>query len=378
VEGHTGALEYPGHHRLGVPQHRFLGKEISDLSHRVKALLRSPHAGISAPRKQKSVSAGKKNAAQRTDWGGNQAHLHKLGPPTLPRLPDERIGAKQPPNLFLPDAGDRPYDVFSNLHGLSDAVGPLPKHKNIKIREPETSSNPKTAKNKDIIRSFGSKSTVLLAVAMEENNTISSDYPFGDVYPKLVAPGFDPRQAVHEQFSGKLGLIEAKPETYTYQPDELPGGQKHGDAANFGLYKMNWLMISQTETGKKLIKQERARQAREIHKAKQDFAPTDWNVEAAVGGKINADTALATRIMLEAMDKWHAEIPPDPTRPKPGNFWAGHRAGWTGLNSPASADWDDILFYYDAVMAIKGQLDSDKEGKLTGGRSRIGVDVINR
>jgi hypothetical protein len=352
------------------------------VSHRVKASLRSPHADIPAPHKQKRIRAATKNLAPRTDWGGNQAQLHKLVPPTLPLLPDQRIGAKQPPNLFLPKTDDRPPVVFSNTPRLSDALGPLPKHKNIKVGEPETSNNPKTAENKDIIRSFGSQSNVLLAVAMEENKTISSDYPFGDVYPKLVGPDFDSKissgLAVHEQFSGKLGLIEGKLETHTDHPGELPGGPKYGDAANFGLYKMNWLMIRQTETGKRLIREERAKQSREIHKRKQDFPPTDWNVETAVGMRIKARTAEATTIMLEAMKKWHAEIAPDPRRPTKGNFWAGHRAGWTGLNDPGSADWDDILFYYDAVMAIKGQLDSDKEGRLTTGSSRIGVDVINR
>jgi hypothetical protein len=344
------------------------------VSNRRKTSLRSPHADIPAPRKPKRVHPATNRLAPGTGWSGNQAHLHKLGCSTLPRLPDERIGARETPNLFLPNAGDRPHDVFLNVDGVSL----LPKHKNITIVETKDTGSRKTKTNKNIIRSFAAKSTLLMAVAMQENNTISSDYPFGDVYPKLPEPDSSSGQAVRQQFSRKIGLIEAKPETRTFQGDELPGWQKHGDAANFGLYKMNWLMIKQTEIGKSEIEKERAKQAKKIHKAKGDFAPTDWSVEAAVGDKINKSTDLATRIMLEAMDKWHAEIPPDPIHPAAGNFWAGHRAGWTGLNSPGSADWDDIRFYYDAVMAIKEQLGSDRKGKLTRGRTRIGVEVINR
>ena len=166
--------------------------------------------------------------------------------------------------------------------------------------------------------------------------------------------------------------------TQPYQADELPGGQKTGDAANFGLYKMNWLMIKQTPTGKSLIANEYASQSLETGLIGNEFEPTEWNIEAAVGRRINADTAIASRIMLEAMKKWHAEIAPDPRRPKKGNFWAGHRAGWTGLNDPASADWDDIFSYYRAIIAIKARLDSDKDGTLTTGSSRIGVPIINR
>jgi hypothetical protein len=167
---------------------------------------------------------------------------------------------------------------------------------------------------------------------MEENNTVSSDYPFGDTFPRLAEPEWNPRQALRDIASSSLSLSEPKSETRTFQPDELPGWQKTGDAANF---------------------------------------------EAAVGHKINVSTSLASEIMIQAMEKWHAEIAPDPRHPTKGNFWAGHRAGWTGLNDPRSADWEDILFYYDAVMAIKAKLDSDTEGKLTTGSTRIGVNVIN-
>jgi hypothetical protein len=342
---------------------------------RVKAPPQRNHAQAPAPPKRAHSSTA--SPAQQTNWSGNQTRLHKLASPVPEPQQNLRVGTRHPPNLFLPKTESEPQNPFSHYRGLADAVGPLTRHKNIEVLPVEDHHDRDTAKNKDIIRTFGSNANTLLAVAMEETNTLTSNYHFGDIYPRLSGPEWNPGRAVREITSGTVSLSEPKAETRSFQPDELPGGLKTGDAANFGLYKMNWLMISQTDTGKSLIEQERASQTLKIREAKQDFAPTDWNVEAAVGHRINADTALASRIMLEAMKKWHAEIAPDPRHPAKGNFWAGHRAGWTGLNDPGSADWNDILFYYDAVMAIKAKLDNDTEGKLTTGSTRIGVNVSN-
>jgi hypothetical protein len=309
------------------------------LTKRAKASLQRHHADAPAPRKPKRASPSTNSLARPADWSGNQTRLHKLASP-VPDLPQEsRAATRHLPNLFLPKPEGEPQNPFSHYRGLADSVEPLSKRKNIEVLPAEDHGHPDTAKNKDIIRTFGSKANTLLAVAMEETNTVTSNYSFGDIYPN--------------------------------------GLPKKDDAANFGLYKMNWTMIRQTDTGKSLIEKEWAHQTQEIRGTKQDFSPTDWSVEVAVGHKINADTAIATTIMVEAMEMWHAEIAPDPRHPTKGNFWAGHRAGWTGLNNPGSADWNDILDYYDAVMAIKARLDSDKEGKLTTGSSRIGVKVIN-
>jgi hypothetical protein len=268
---------------------------------------------------------------------------------------------------------------YTQIPGLADSIGPLRGPKVTNVLPVEDTHHPDTAKNKATIRTFGNKANTLLAVAMEENYTVSSKYPFGDTYPelKLEVPGPNPYQAVRDLTSGPGTLSEPKSKFRTFQPDDLPGWPKTGDAANFGLYKMNWLMIRETEKGKSLINEERDIQTKKIHDHGLDFAPTAWNIEAAVGHKINASTALASEIMVEAMQKWHAEIAPDPRHPTKGNFWAGHRAGWTGLNDPGSANWDDIRSYYDAVMAIKEKLDNDKEGKLTTGSTRIGVNVVN-
>lgn len=359
------------------------------MTKRAKASLQRHQANVlaptPAPRKPKRTRASTDSLAPPTEWSGNQTRLHKLASPISEPQQNSRVGARHIPNLFLPKTEREPQNPFSHYRGLADAVGPLTgqliSRRNIQVGGVEDHHDRDTAKNKDVIRSFGSSANTLLAVAMEETNTVTSNYPFGDVYPGLATPkpDFNPGRAVREITSGKVSLSPPKSETptHTYQPDELPGSQKTGDAANFGLYKMNWLMIKQTDTGKSLIANERAHQILEIALEGGAFEPTEWNVEAAVGHRINTDTALASRIMLEAMKKWHAEIAPDPKHPKKGNFWAGHRAGWTGLNDPGSADWDDIFSYYRAVIAIKARLDNDKDGTLTTGSTRIGVPIVN-
>jgi hypothetical protein len=351
------------------------------LTKRAKASLQQRQAATTAPPKPRRAPSSTNSLARPADWSGNQSRLHKLASPALDHPQQSQVATGSIPNLFLPKPPGQPKQLtpFSELPGLAGSVGRLTDHKNIDVPPAEDHHHPDTAKNKDTIRTFGSKANTLLAVAMEENNTVSSHYPFGDTYPelKLEVPDPNPYQAVRDFTSGPSTLSEPKPEFRAFQPDELPGWPKTGDAANFGLYKMNWLMIRQTEKGKSLIKEELEIQTKAIHDRGQDFAPTDWNVEAAVGHKINASTSLASEIMVQAMQKWHAEIAPDPRHPAKGNFWAGHRAGWTGLNDPGSADWEDILFYYDAVMAIKAKLDNDTDGKLTTGSTRIGVNVIN-
>jgi hypothetical protein len=313
------------------------------LTKRAKASLQQRQAATAAPAKPKRVSSSANGIAHPTEWNGNQFRLRKI--------------------------------AISPLDLLHDKYEPV----DLTVRKDDPDHhNRDTKKNKKTIRRFGSKANTFLAMAMQENNSVSSEYPFGDVYPKMAGPNWATRQDVRDVMSGPHTPSQLRFETNPFQPDELPGGQKTGDAANFGLYKMNWLMIRQTEWGKMLIELETERQTQKIRENKQNFAPTAWNVEAAVGDKINKSTDIASVILQQAMEMWHAEIPPEPDHPTKGNFWAGHRAGWTGLNNPGAADWDDIVFYYNAVMAIKAKLDSDKTGKFTTGNSRLGVKVPNR
>lgn len=161
--------------------------------------------------------------------------------------------------------------------------------------------------------------TLALAIAMLEDGTLQCDYPFGDVYPN--------------------GIL------------------KTGDAANFGIYKMNWYMIQQCPSAKALFPNQPGSDS--------------WK---AAGTKINGDAGLATHILLEAMNKWSMNEP-DPNAPVTGNFWAGHRWGESGLNNQMPTDWQDVLNYYLAVKAITDKCDSDSSVWTT--NVRYGVNVPN-
>jgi len=178
------------------------------------------------------------------------------------------------------------------------------------------------AATKQAIRQAGGGS-LALAIAMLENKFLiawpHADYPFGD-----------------------------------RSPDGTP---KTGDAANFGVFKMNWFMIRQCPTGLALIEDQPA--------------PT-WS---SVGTLINADAGLATRLLLEAMEKWSIAAP-DPANPVAGNFWAGHRWGETGLMALPETDWPDIARYYRSVQVIKARCERDDEVWSTNVRYWVDVPPV--
>lgn len=184
--------------------------------------------------------------------------------------------------------------------------------------------------------------TLVLAIASQETDTLSaSEYPFGDSLPpvpfRLNEPTLDARglsrvpSLASQLRLQRMGFQEAKT----------------GDAANFGVYKMNWYMIKQTPTGMNLIKN-----------AHKEYRGNE-EVEIYVGRMINADPKIATRILQEAMSKWSTEVPnPElPPEKRKDNFWAGQRRGSTGLDG--EGNWYDILDYYDSVMKIKKRIDQD-------------------
>jgi hypothetical protein len=162
-----------------------------------------------------------------------------------------------------------------------------------------------TISTKSAIEAAGG-GTLALAIAMLENSTLLCDYVFGDK-----------------------------------APDGCP---KIEDAANFGIYKMNWFMLQECPSVVAIL-----------GSYNQNCRSNAW---AAVGTKINDDLTLTTKLLLEAMAKWSTDAPiaGDPIA---GNFWAGHRWGETGLNNPTAELWNDIIGYYSAVQAIKGRCDTD-------------------
>lgn len=118
-------------------------------------------------------------------------------------------------------------------------------------------------------------------------------------------------------------------------PPGMPWKPKTGDAANFGIFKMNWFMIKQCAPAQRLIGAGGRAQL-----------PSVWQ---NAGRSINNDATLATQILLDAMTRWSTAAP---VTPGPGNFWAGHRWGESGLINDPKTNWAQILDYYNAVQAI--------------------------
>lgn len=195
-----------------------------------------------------------------------------------------------------------------------------------------------------------------LAIAMQEDKTLSGNYPFGDIFPE------DPKRP------GRLEEVLQYPEL---DPTARPGFPKRGGAANFGIYKMNWYMIKQCESAKSRAKS-------------LDIDVNARNAWIPVGQEINNDPGLATQILIEAMSKWSTVKPayPELKDKEVGNFWAGHRFGSSGLNDEPPPGMSlaemrkSILNYYDAIWIIRAYIESDRD-KAWNTPLRYGEDVPN-
>ena len=201
------------------------------------------------------------------------------------------------------------------------------------------------------------KRTWLLAIAMQETETLSASYTRGDVAPAVFSYS-DPKMDVRA-ISNRFGYVPfrlrretnemlfPKMEYFEKQP-------KTDDAANFGIYKMNWFMIKKCPTAKMLVQQVR------IDPITRSVLNNEWEIEKVAGERINHSVVLATEILIEAMRQWSID-PPDPINRTENNFWAGHRLGETGLRNLPQGDWVDILRYYRSVEAIKIACDRDEK-----------------
>jgi hypothetical protein len=135
--------------------------------------------------------------------------------------------------------------------------------------------------------------TVLdLAVALLETREMVADYPFGDVDPC--------------------------------------GCPKIDDAANFGIFKQNWLMI-------------RSSWAPYAH-----LGPRDYRTGAA----LNDDLALDVQVLHASQQHFASQQHSGSNR----LWFAGHRNGATGLAKPFTGD---IRRYREAVEWIQEQLNAD-------------------
>jgi hypothetical protein len=159
------------------------------------------------------------------------------------------------------------------------------------------------------------------------------------------------KTSIKANLGGTIALAIAMQETADLLCNYPFGDGKDGDAANFGIYKMNWGMISRC-------------------------ASTPRGLPDDVGRQINDDPGLATKILLDAMRLWSTN-PPEPNHPIADNFWAGHRWGASGLqNLSPPADWDDIQDYYLAIHVIKAKCDGNDSVWDTTLRYGLDVDPI--
>ncbi|RSL72572.1 hypothetical protein CEP53_001015 [Fusarium sp. AF-6] len=147
------------------------------------------------------------------------------------------------------------------------------------------------------------------------------------------------KQAILNAGGNTLDIAIAMLEDENMQTDYTYGDGKTGDAANFGVFKVNWGMLRVCASRVGFVGQS------------QD----QWNN----GAKLNSD------IYADVASRWDCQ------EYYGYNMWfAGHRNGATGLSNP---DTEDIKFYRESVEWIQSQIDSD--AKYKSDDTRFWVDV---
>lgn len=226
--------------------------------------------------------------------------------------------------------------------------------------------------SKLLIRAAGG-GTLELAIAMMECKHLNSiPHDGGDwLEPCYI---FGDRQAIAPEVLGQNSFDptsrSAGRKIAGFRPSDIPITKnntivfgKTGYAANFGLFKMNWYMISQTPAAKNQI---------------GNRNPEDESVWREVGTTINGSPMLATQILIEATrGGYQSNSAPPWDMSMPGgnidNFWAGQRWGQSGLHNhdygiepdrmksarlPAET-WDDIRKYYQKVKYVQWMCNQD-------------------
>jgi len=118
------------------------------------------------------------------------------------------------------------------------------------------------------------------------------------------------------------------PNGYLLGDVDTNGAPKTGDAANFGIFKQNWLMI------------------RQAWPAYNNLSASDWRVGDALNRSLTLDVSVLHASLTRFGDNWVN----------------GHRQGETGLRlqpvcmAATARIWADIANYLRAVRWIQGQL----------------------
>jgi hypothetical protein len=134
-----------------------------------------------------------------------------------------------------------------------------------------------------------------------------------------------------------LDLAIAMLETDTMTANYAYGDNKTGDAANFGIFKQNWMML------------------RAACSAFSGQSAGQWNNGAVLNSNLGEDVSCLHQSQNHyGLNTW----------------FAGHRDGTSGLSNPNTAD---IANYRNAVYWIKAQLDSNSAN--LGNDTRFWVEV---
>jgi len=148
------------------------------------------------------------------------------------------------------------------------------------------------------------------------------------------------KQALLKSGGTLLDMAVAMLETENMRANYTYGDGKKGDAANFGIFKQNWLMIRAS------LPQYSA------------YGAADYDVGAALNGDLNLDVqALHASQSHYGLDRW----------------FAGHRNGQSGLSTPNTPD---ITAYKNAVTWIRDQLTSKAQYQSDDTRFWVQVHAI--
>lgn len=148
--------------------------------------------------------------------------------------------------------------------------------------------------------------------------------PPGESGRQTVTGLGDRKQEILKRGGTVLDMAVAMLETDTMRADFYPYGDgKTGDAANFGIFKQNWLMIRTS--------------ASQLFKG---LGESDWKKGDVLNGDLSLDIQVLRASQWYYGDKW----------------FAGHRNGATGLITPNTPD---INNYKRAVYWIRSQINSD-------------------
>jgi Cellulose or protein binding domain len=172
-------------------------------------------------------------------------------------------------------------------------------------------------------------------------NAGSSACPSGTTCGSYTVNGLGGRkQQVLNAGADTLDLAIAMLETENMGTNYAYGDNKSGDAANFGIFKQNWLMLRQA-CGRF-----------------QGQSTSSWNNGAALNSNLSADVQCLNQSQgYYGIDR----------------FFAGHRNGSSGLSNPNTSD---IQRYKNAIYWIRDRINSNSANRSNDTRFWVNVPPI--